>query len=67
MARVMTIQEVFNSTHTVMCEFRYGIEPQRFQLKDIVRWLSQKRKYEKTWRCWSAKPTDEERKMVKWK
>ena len=22
--------------------------------------------YNKKWRCWSAKPTDEQRKVVKW-
>lgn len=25
------------------------------------------KEYRKTWRCWSSKPTDEQRKAVKWK
>ena len=66
MAKVMTLQEVFNSKHTIMCEFRYGIEPQSFQLRDIVRWLKQGRKYGKTWRCWTSKPNEEERAKNKW-
>lgn len=28
--------------------------------------LFEKQKYNKTWRCWATKPTDEERKAAKW-
>lgn len=34
---------------------------ERFRLKNL-RWEN----YGKTWRCWTAKPTDEQRKTVKW-
>lgn len=35
-----------------------------------ISWLGEKRNYPieygKTWRCWSAKPTDEQRRVVPW-
>ena len=68
MPKVMTLQDVFSSKHTIVCEFRLGIEPQHFQLKDIVRWLKQGRgrEYGKLWRCWTSMPTKEKRKIIPW-
>ena len=65
--RVMTLQEVFRTKNAVVCEFRYGINPGTFQLKDIVRWLKQKREYGKTWRCWTHMPGDLLRLNTPWK
>ena len=66
MPKVMTLQDVFSSKHTIVCEFRWGVEPQHFQLKDIVRWLKQGRKYGESWRCWTLMPTQEQRKATLW-
>lgn len=60
MARILTLQEALQIQEPLYCEFRWGIEPQKFNLKDRQRWVEQGRQYGKTWRCWDNKP--EERK-----
>lgn len=69
MIKVLTLEEVFKSRHRIVCEFRYGIQPQKFQLKDIVRWLREGRgkEYAKTWRCWNDFPGDTLRANTPWK
>lgn len=66
MPHVMTLKEALLTEGPVFCEFRYGVEPQYFEKEDLFRWLSQRRTYGETWRCWSEKPTEEQRLMVKW-
>ena len=44
--------------HKVTCITWPSITQMRIVRKDDT--------YGKTWRCWSAKPTDEQRKAVKW-
>lgn len=66
MPHVMTLREALLTEGPVLCEFRYGVEPQYFEKEDLFRWLSQRRMYGETWRCWSEKPTDEQRLSVKW-
>ena len=33
---------------------------------EVTRFMAEDMHYGKTWRCWSSKPTDEQRKAVKW-
>lgn len=37
-----------------------------FQFGNEVEWKPCNNDYGKTWRCWSARPTNEQRKAVKW-
>jgi len=66
--RVMTLEEVLNTDPDwVVCEFRYGMEVSRHSPKVVKYWANGvKYKYGQTWRCWTAWPTDEQRKAVKW-
>ena len=65
--RVLTFEEVLNTDHDVFCEFRYGMEVSRHSSEIVKRWaIDAKCKYGQTWRCWTSRPTDEQREAVKW-
>lgn len=65
--RVLTREEVESINHDVVCEFRYGIELSAHTIESVKSWLNGVRyAYGKTWRCWSARPTDEQREDVPW-
>lgn len=67
MSRVLSLQEVFRAKKTIMCEFRWGIPPQRVQLREIVHWLKQKQgEYLHNFRCWDKKPTEQEMISTDW-
>lgn len=67
MSHVITLKEALLTEGPIFCEFRYGVEPQYFEKEDLFRWLSQRRTYGETWRCWSEKPTYEQRLAEKWR
>ena len=79
--RVMTLEEVVKTERNtpIYIDLRYGMhgwdiyDGVDIQAKDIVtgaRWASNEfwswDEYRKTWRCWTSRPTDEQRKAVKW-
>ena len=64
--RVLTLEEMLYSDKELICEFRYGIEPQKFKPEDRIRFVIDGRVYGKTWRCWTSKPTDEQREATAW-
>ena len=77
--RVLTLEEV-GQIMTVWGEINgHGFETMpllldriedskvRFVSRDVGWYLeADKRDYAKRWRCWSAKPTDEQRRVVPW-
>ncbi len=67
MPHVMTLIEALSTEGPILCEFKYGVEPQYFEREDLFRWLLQRRIYGETWRCWSEKPTYEQRLAEKWR
>lgn len=78
--RVLTLNEVETGEHSMYLEVRdeVGLNPFpvllcvnglsliRLTNADGARFGFEKATYNKTWRCWSSKPTDEQRKVVKW-
>lgn len=67
------IEEIQNITWNLHClrAFVYSKHPDTGEFyilangyRDIVKLESDE--YGKTWRCWSARPTEEQRKAVKW-
>ena len=79
--KVMTLEEVVKTERNtpIYIDQRYGMhgwdiyDGVDIQAKDIVTgapWASNEfwgwDEYGKTWRCWTSRPTDEQRKAVKW-
>lgn len=63
MAHILTFEEMLSDPKELICEFRWGIEPQPFSLEWRKEWIKQGRQYGKTWRCWTDKPD----RKVEWK
>ena len=77
--RVMTLEEIEDCDSAIWIEFKSSIYPAIYHDRH-GKWLFITRKsqcwlgaekhyadnYNKTWRCWTSHPTDEQRKAVKW-
>ena len=78
-ARVMTLEEVLSRSwdycyieaevrpHSKMRETLCGTHRLYCTTSIVLEWqIRGNKEYGKTWRCWTARPTDEQREAVKW-
>ena len=74
--RVMTLEELYDAEYVfyednkigILCVLPCGGDEDDWYFTSAHCIIIQRRKnnYKKSWRCWTSRPTDEQRKAVKW-